>query len=98
MLPRSPGQAFAEIDSLAMAVHATRGMLDRSGIDPDALKSELQDMVSSGLNPLFKIYRVIVVDELPHTASGKLVRRILRDRMKSGDQASVAQRCSASQF
>ncbi len=54
-------------------------------LDPDALKSELQDMVSSRLNPLFKIYRVIVVDELPHTASGKLVRRILRDRMKSGD-------------
>ena len=54
-------------------------------LDPNALKSELQDMVSSGLNPLFKIYRVIVVDELPHTASGKLVRRILRDRMKSGD-------------
>ena len=67
-------------------------------LDPDALKSELQDMVSSGLNPLLKIYRVIVVDELPHTASGKLVRRILRDRMKSGDQASVAQRCAASQF
>lgn len=55
-------------------------------------------MVSSGLNPLLKIHRVIVVDELPHTASGKLVRRILRDRMKSGDQASVAQRCAASQF
>ena len=54
-------------------------------LDPNALKSELQDMVSSGLNPLFKIYRVIVVDELPHTTSGKLVRRILRDRMKSGD-------------
>ena len=67
-------------------------------LDPDALKSELQDMVSSGLNPLFKIYRVIVVDELPHTASGKLVRRMLRDQMRSGDQATVAQRCSASQF
>ena len=49
---------------------------------PDSLKSELQAMVSSGLNPLFKIYRVIVVDELPHTASGKLVRRMLRDRMR----------------
>lgn len=58
--------------------------LDRD-LDPDVLRSELQAMVSSGLNPLFKIYRVIVVDELPHTASGKLVRRILRDRMRSGD-------------
>jgi len=50
-------------------------------LDPDALKSELQALVSSGLNPLFKIYRVVIVDELPHTASGKLVRRILRDRI-----------------
>lgn len=53
-------------------------------IYPNALKSELQAMVSAGLNPLFKIYRVIVVDELPHTASGKLVRRILRDQMRLG--------------
>ena len=52
-------------------------------LDPAALKSELQALVSAGLNPLFKIYQVvIVVDELPHTASGKLVRRILRDRMR----------------
>ncbi|MCY3713307.1 MAG: AMP-binding protein [Gemmatimonadetes bacterium] len=55
--------------------------LDR-GLDLAALKSELQAMVSSGLNPLFEIHRVIVADELPHTASGKLVRRMLRDRMR----------------
>ena len=53
-------------------------------LDPDTLISELQTMVSSGLNPLFKIYRVIMLDELPHTASGKLVRRMLRDRMRPG--------------
>lgn len=53
-------------------------------LDLDALIKELQAMVSSGLNPLFKIDRVVVVDELPHTASGKLVRRILRDRMRPG--------------
>lgn len=51
-------------------------------LDPVSLKSELQSMVSSGLNPLFRIYGIIVVDELPHTASGKLVRRALRDGMK----------------
>ena len=52
--------------------------------DPDSeiLKTELQAMISSGLNPLFRIYRVVIVDELPHTASGKLIRRTLRDRMK----------------
>ncbi len=54
----------------------------RSDLEPDRLKSELQAMVSARLNPLFKIYRVVIVDELPHTASGKLVRRTLRDRMR----------------
>lgn len=53
-------------------------------LDPAALGLELQSMVSSGLNPLFKIYRVVIVEELPHTASGKLIRRILRDEMKPG--------------
>ncbi len=48
-------------------------------LDPEALKSQLQAMVSAGLNPLFKIYRVVIVEELPHTASGKLIRRVLRD-------------------
>ena len=33
------GRAFAEIDSLGMAVHAVRGMLDRSGIDPAMIES-----------------------------------------------------------
>ena len=33
------GRAFAGIDSLGMAVHAVRGMLDRSGIDPALIES-----------------------------------------------------------
>ena len=47
-----------------------------------ALKEELQAMISAGLNPLFKIYNVKIAVELPHTASGKLVRRALRDQLK----------------
>ncbi len=53
-------------------------------LDPAALRSQLQAMVSAGLNPLFKIYRVVIVEELPHTASGKLIRRVLRDVTKPG--------------
>ena len=65
---------------------ATRQDADapKSDLDPAELKPELQAMVSAGLNPLFKIYRVIIVDELPHTASGKLIRRALRDVTKTG--------------
>ena len=51
-------------------------------LDPAALKSKLQSMISTRLNPLFRIYQVSIVNELPHTASGKLVRRSLRNRMK----------------
>lgn len=73
------GPADADLDADAL----------KSDLDSDRLKSELQAMVSSGLIPLFKIYRVVIVDELPHTASGKLVRRALRDEMRPGSQASV---------
>ena len=64
---------------LAPPTHALTSDSDLDyDLDPDALKSDLQAMISSGLNPLFRIYRVVVVDGLPHTASGKLVRRELR--------------------
>jgi len=47
-------------------------------LDVFVLKKELQTMISSKLNPLFKIHEVIISSELPHTASGKIVRRKLR--------------------
>ncbi len=53
----------------------------RSDIDPSAMKEELQAMISTGLNPLFRIYNVVLSSELPHTASGKIVRRTLREKM-----------------
>ena len=81
---RTGSSPISQTDTFPAVSTDSHAGLDRD-LDPDALKTELQDMVSSGLNPLFKIYRVIVVDELPHTASGKLVRRNLRDRMRSGD-------------
>ena len=75
-------------DTGSRAVDSQTGLdrdLDRDvDFDLDTLKTELQAVVSSVLNPLFKIDRVVVVDELPHTASGKLIRRILRDRMRPG--------------
>ena len=51
-------------------------------LETETLKEELQAMISAGLNPLFKIYNVKIAAELPHTASGKLVRRVLRDQLK----------------
>ena len=44
----------------------------------DFLKSTLQKAISSSLNPLFKIHRILVVEKLPRTASNKVMRRVLR--------------------
>ncbi len=50
------------------------------GVEPD-VKGWLVDMqraVSTGLNPLFKIADVVAINELPRTASAKVMRRKLR--------------------
>jgi acetyl-CoA synthetase len=45
----------------------------------DALRGDLQDALRTRLNPLFRIADVVVVDELPRTASHKVMRRVLRE-------------------
>lgn len=42
------------------------------------LKSDLQGRIKEGLNPLFRIHDVVVVEKLPRTASNKVMRRELR--------------------
>ena len=54
-------------------------------LNTEALKEELQAKISAGLNPLFKIYDVKIAVELPHTASGKLIRRALRGQLKQAE-------------
>lgn len=49
-----------------------------SGVDPEGLRSEMQQRIRSQLNPLFKISDVVAVDVLPRTASAKVMRRSLR--------------------
>ncbi|MEX0675802.1 MAG: AMP-binding protein [Pirellulales bacterium] len=44
-----------------------------------ALCRKLQAAIRCDLNPLFKIERLVTVDELPRTASNKIMRRVLRD-------------------
>lgn len=79
-LPSSEGADASPSTTTGAGTGAPSGL----ELDLDSLKSQLQAMVSSGLNPLYKIYRVVVVEELPHTASGKLIRRVLRDVTKPG--------------
>ncbi|MFH1302822.1 MAG: AMP-binding protein, partial [Planctomycetota bacterium] len=45
----------------------------------DQLQQEMQQIIRSQLNPLFKIHAVRAVAQLPRTASNKVMRRKLRD-------------------
>jgi acetyl-CoA synthetase len=47
--------------------------------EPGALRAALQARINAQLNPLFRLAEVVLVAELPRTASNKLMRRSLRD-------------------
>lgn len=47
-------------------------------VTPAELKVRMQDAIRKRLNPLFRIHAVMIVDVLPRTASGKVMRRALR--------------------
>jgi len=54
--------------------------LQGTDVPEEELKTSLQTAIRQNLNPLFKIHDVMLVDELPRTASNKVMRRVLRDR------------------
>jgi acetyl-CoA synthetase len=47
-----------------------------------SLREAMQQAIATSLNPLFKIHDVVIVDQLPRTASNKVMRRVLRERYK----------------
>lgn len=51
-------------------------------LDKDVLHRTMQERINELLNPLFKIHDVILVPELPKTASNKIMRRTLREMYK----------------
>lgn len=52
---------------------------DETEFDSDPIQAEMQQIIRSQLNPLFKIYAVREIEQLPRTASNKVMRRKLRD-------------------
>ena len=55
-------------------------------IEMESLRKEMQRAIAGRLNPLFKIYNVVVAEALPRTASNKVMRRVLRDNYAGKDQ------------
>jgi acetyl-CoA synthetase len=49
-------------------------------LDKTAIKKIMQQRINSHLNPLFKIHDIVFINELPKTASNKIMRRVLRSR------------------
>jgi acetyl-CoA synthetase len=53
---------------------------------PAELKVLFQRAIAQQLNPLFKVYDVVVVEALPRTASNKVMRRVLRDQYRTNTE------------
>lgn len=79
-------------ESAAIAVSPTDGgpsqlfvyivALDISLNETEKLKGA-KSIIRERLNPLFKVEKLIEIDQLPRTASGKVMRRTLRDMIKT---------------
>jgi acetyl-CoA synthetase len=50
-------------------------------IEINLLKNELNILLADKLNPLFKVFKLIIIDKLPRTASNKIMHRMLRDKL-----------------
>ncbi len=56
-----------------------RGSATAAGEDPEVLVAELKKHVSHEIGPIARPKRILIVQELPKTRSGKIMRRLLRD-------------------
>jgi len=53
----------------------------------DQMMVELQQLIRKRLNPLFRVHDLVLLHDLPRTASNKLMRRVLRDRYQGQGKA-----------
>ena len=61
--------------------------------DPKGLEKALRDHVAKEIGPIAKPRQILVVNELPKTRSGKIMRRLLRDVAENrqvGDATTLA--------
>ena len=53
-----------------------------SGFSEEEKLKGAKNIIRERLNPLFKVEKLVEIDQLPRTASGKVMRRTLRDLLK----------------
>lgn len=72
-----------EVAAVATTQHGPSQLIiyaaTKEKLDAKNLKQEMQQRINNFLNPLYKIHEVVLVDELPKTASNKIMRRVLRE-------------------
>jgi acetyl-CoA synthetase len=69
-----PGGGPSQLVIFAVPAHG-------DGASREYLQAAMQQGLRRELNPLFKIHEVVLIDSLPRTASNKVMRRVLRERM-----------------
>uniref|UniRef100_A0A0D3CQZ7 Mediator of RNA polymerase II transcription subunit 13 n=1 Tax=Brassica oleracea var. oleracea TaxID=109376 RepID=A0A0D3CQZ7_BRAOL len=67
-------------------------------LSEEELKRKFSRAIQKDLNPLFKVSFVKIVAEFPRTASNKLLRRVLRDKMNQEIQSGGLHHVSWFQF
>lgn len=61
-----------------------------ASIDPDKIERELKELVSQRLSKVFVPERIFVVEDLPRTRSGKIMRRIIRSIITGSELGDVS--------
>ena len=84
------------VESAAVAISPPGGGPSRlvlyavldAATDPEPLQGLVQQRIRARLNPLFKLSELVPIESLPRTASGKVMRRVLRARhaQREGEQ------------
>ncbi|MCF6807792.1 AMP-binding protein [Thiotrichales bacterium 19S9-12] len=90
-IERCVNKLDAVYESAAISVNGDKGgpaklvifMVLNNKSEKKDLKKQAQQVIKEKLNPLFKLSDVVIIDQLPRTASNKVMRRKLRDGYQS---------------
>jgi acetyl-CoA synthetase len=87
------GASDPTIGQAIVAFVIPRGFAARDEAERESTIKALRDHVAAEIGPIAKPKQILIVDELPKTRSGKIMRRLLRDVAENrevGDQSTLA--------